>query len=89
MAEKDQQNHLILFKLSFQHYYNWRQNALRHFTLKGLFDIFLTSKGENVAVSPPSPPCNVVLLFKLPTENNKHSNFEWRGQGRRVDSFAL
>ena len=25
----------------------------------------------------------------LPIENNKHHNFEWRGQGRAVDSFAL
>ena len=41
----------------------------------------LLSKGENKAFSPPSPPCNVVLLFKLPIENHKHPNFEWRGGG--------
>ena len=34
---------------------------------------------------PPSPPCNVVPLFKLPIENNKHLSFEWRGQRRGVD----
>ena len=28
-------------------------------------------------------------MFDLPTENNKHPNFEWRGQGRGVDSFVL
>ena len=31
--------------------------------------------------STPSPPCNVVLLFKLPVENNKPPNFTWRGGG--------
>ena len=35
----------------------------------------------------PSPPCNVVPMFKLPKENNKHPNFEWRGQGRGASSF--
>ena len=28
-------------------------------------------------------------MFDLPIENNKHPNFEWRGQGRVVDSFVL
>ena len=28
-----------------------------------------------------SSPCNVVPLFELPVENNKHPNFEWRGVG--------
>ena len=46
--------------------YNRWQNELRHFTLKGLFDIFLTSKGEKIAVPPPFPPYNVVPLFELP-----------------------
>ena len=62
---------------------NWQQNELRH------FEVFLTSKGENIAFPPPSPPCNVVPLFELPTENNKQPIFEWRGQGRGVDSFGL
>ena len=30
-----------------------------------------------------------MLLFKLPIENNKHPNFEWRGGERGVDSFVL
>ena len=30
---------------------------------------------------PPFPPCNIVPMFELPTENNKHPNFEWRGRG--------
>ena len=68
--------------------YNWRQNELRHFALNGLFDVFRTSKGEKIAFPPPSPPCNVVPLFELPLENKKHPNFEWRGQGRGVDSYA-
>ena len=58
-----------------------RQNQLRHFAKMGLFDILMTSKGENKAFPPPSPPCNVVPLFKLPIENHKHPNFEWRGGG--------
>ena len=28
------------------------------------------------------PPCNVVMLFELPVENNKHPNFKWRGEGQ-------
>ena len=30
--------------------------------------MFLTSKGENIAFPPPSPPCNVVPLFELPVD---------------------
>ena len=57
--------------------------------LKGLSDDLLISKGENIAFPPPSPPCNVVPLFELHTENNKHPNFEWRGGRRGVDCFVL
>ena len=28
-------------------------------------------------------------LWRIPIENNKHPNFEWRGQGRGADSFVL
>ena len=63
--------------------YNRQQNELRHFALdQGFFYILLTSKGGNIAFPPPSPPCNAVLMFKLPIQDNKHPNFEWRGQGR-------
>ena len=55
----------------------------------GLFYILLTSKGGNIDFTPPSPPCNVVPMFELPTKNNKHPNFEWRGQGTGVDFFVL
>ena len=47
----------------------------------GLFDILPTLKGEKKAFPPPSPLCNVVPLFELPVENNKHPNFEWGGGG--------
>ena len=67
--------------------YNQQRNEFRHFALKGLFDIFLTSKGENIAFPPPSPPCNVAPLFELPIENTK--NTPTLGQGRGVDSFVL
>ena len=66
--------------------YNCQQNELRHFVLFWGFPDF---KKGNVAFPLPFPRCNVVLLFELPLKNNKNSNFEWRGQGRRVDSFVL
>ena len=49
--------------------------------LKGA-DVLVTTKGENKAFPPASPPRNVVPLFEQPIENNKHRNFEWRGGGR-------
>ena len=61
----------------------------RLFALKGLSDVLLASRVENTAFPPPSPLCNVVPLFELPTDNNKHSNFERRGEQRGVDSFVL
>ena len=53
----------------------------------GLFYVLLTSKGGNTAFPPTSPPRNVVLMFKLPIENDKH--LEWRDQGRGGDCFVL
>ena len=82
-------NSLLLFYFHQPGSYNGRQNELRHFTLKGLFDVFLTSKAENKTFPPPFPQCNVMSLFELPSENNKHPNFEWRTEGRGVDSFVL
>ena len=75
-------------KHSFRAKHNRRQNELRHFALNGLFNVFRTSKGEKIAFPPPSPPCNVVPLFELSLENKKHPNFEWKGQGRGVDSYV-
>ena len=74
---------------SFFFFFNRRQNELRHFALKGLFDVLLTSKEENITFPPPSPPRNVVPKFELSLENNKLPNFEWRGQGRIVDSYVV
>ena len=51
---------------------------MRRFAQKGLSDVFLKGK---IKLSLPHPPCNVVLLFELPVENNKHPNFEWKGGG--------
>ena len=63
-----------------------------YFARKGLFDVLPTLQGYKklfLPHPPPPPPFNVVPLFKLPAENNKHSNFEWRGgEGRGVDSFV-
>ena len=76
-------------KVHVHHILYWQQNYLSHFALKGLSDVLLTSKAENKAFPPPSPPCNVLRMFKLPIENKKHPNFEWRGDGRGVDSLVL
>ena len=53
---------------------------LRHFALKGLSDVLLTSRVENKAFPPPIHPRNVVPLFESPTDNNKQPNFERRGE---------
>ena len=44
---------------------------------------------EKIAFPSPSLPCNVVRLFELPEENNKHPNFAWGSGERGVDSFFL
>ena len=44
--------------------------------LKELSDVLQTSKGENIAFPPPSPPCNVVPLFKLTYRNTPTLNKE-------------
>ena len=54
----------------------------------GFFYALLTSKGGNIAFPP--YPLHAMLCrcsSYLYTENNKHTHFEWRGQGRGVDSF--
>ena len=54
----------------------------------GFFTFYWLQRG-NLAFPPLSPPYNVVSLFELSIENNKHPNCEWKGQGRGVDSFIL
>ena len=56
--------------------YNRRQNELRQFALNWAFLRFTDFKRRKVAFPPPSPPCNVVPMFELSTENNKHPNYE-------------
>ena len=55
----------------------------------GFFYVLLTSKGGYIGFPPPFSPCNVVPMFELPIENNKHPNFQWMEQGRGVESFVL
>ena len=62
--------------------YNRRQNQLRHFALNWAFLRSTDFKREKYSFFSPIPPSNVVPLYELPIENNKHPNFEWRGQGR-------
>ena len=69
--------------------YKWRQDELRRFAQNWAFLRFINFKRRKYSFPPSSPPCNVVPLFYLPVENNKHPNFEWRGQGRGADSFVL
>ena len=70
----------------------WLQSATKlvdYFTLaKGAFWRFTDFKKENKAFLPSSPLCNVVPLFKVSVENNKHPKFEWRGRGRGLDCFV-
>ena len=61
--------------------YNRRQNQSRHFALNWAFLRFTDFKREKYSFFSPIPPINVVPLYELPIENNKHPNFEWRGQG--------
>ena len=43
----------------------------------GFFTFLLTSaRGNNYSIFSPSLLCNVVPMFELPVENNKHPNFE-------------
>ena len=46
-------------------FYNRRQNEMRHLALNGLFDVFLTSKGKNIAFSPPPPPPPIHPLHEM------------------------
>ena len=66
---------------------NQRQNELRHFSQNWAFLGFTNFKRRKYSFC--SPPCNVVPMFELPIEKNRHPNFEWRGQGRGEDSFVL
>ena len=45
---------------------------------EGAFWCFTDFKGQSKAFPPPFPPCNVLPLFKLHTENNEHPNRERR-----------
>ena len=51
---------------------------MRYFALKGLYNILPAKKKREKILYPPQPPCDVVPLFKLPAENNKHPNLRWR-----------
>ena len=56
---------------------------------KGRLKHFSNLKTESKAFSPSPPPCNVVPLYELPlAENEKHPNFEWRGEGRDIGFFS-
>ena len=59
------------------------------FLLRVSVNFLPTSKEGNKAFPPQPPPWEVVPLFELPVGNNKHPNFEWRGDRRGVDCFVL
>ena len=61
--------------------FSWRQNELRHLALNCVFLRFTDFKGWKYSFSSPIPSMQLLPLFELPIENNKHPNFEWRGQG--------
>ena len=58
--------------------YNRRQNELRHFALElGFFTFYWFQKEKKIAFLPPSPPCNVLPMFELPTEKNNWTPQFW------------
>ena len=58
--------------------YNRRQNELRHFALElGFFAFYWLQKEKKIAFPPPSPPCNVLPMFELPTEKKKQTPQLW------------
>ena len=65
---------------------------LRHFAIKGLSKSCWLKKWEIIAFSPPPPPCNVMLLFEQPVENNKQTNTltlnGWERGGVWIDLFS-
>ena len=91
---------LLKFSLKWNRYYHDKdkQKALKSVKdeFRAIYNrrpvMFCWLKKEKIKFSsPPSPPCNVVPLFELPEENNKHPNFEWRvGEGGKgVDGSVL
>ena len=60
----------------------WRDDQKEHYQqsvtkfVETLSDVLQTSKGENIAFPPPSPPCNVVPLFELTYRNTPTLNKE-------------
>ena len=63
--------------------YNRRQNELRHFPLKGLFDVFLTSKGENIAFPKPihCMQCCAAVRATFRKQQTLHLCMEGRREG--------
>ena len=63
--------------------YNRRQNELRHFALElGFFAFYWLQKEKKIAFPPPSPPCNVLPMFELPTEKKKTNTPTLNGRDR-------
>ena len=83
------QNRSVRQKFYNQRNHNRRQNELRHFAQNWLFYVLLTSKEGNIAFLPHPLRAMLCPCSSLPIKNNKHRNFEWRGQGRGADSFVL
>ena len=67
--------------------YNRQQNELRHIALKGLFNVFLTSKREKIAL-PPSIPSIQCCATVWATFRKQQTPQLWM-EGRGVDSFVL
>ena len=68
---------------------NRRQNELRHFSQNWAFLGSTNFKRRKYSFCSPIPSMQCCADVRLPIENNRHPNFEWRGQGTGADSFVL
>ena len=69
--------------------YNQWQNELRHFAVNGLFDIFMTSKGEKIGCfSSPIPSMQCCATVRAIFKKQQTPQLWMAGQGRGVDSYA-
>ena len=68
--------------------YNHQQNKLRHFPLKELFDIFLTSKGEKNSFSSPIPSMQCCAAVRAAFRKQQTLQLWMEGAGEECGFFC-